>query len=246
ARWELEDKIRELQWKLRQEEGPDMIDKIVGLAGGPEGVSGLISAVVGALNRKPAAGARPGAPPPPPRARLAPSPGAVKVPQAPAPASSSAGREPSRAEHVEAMAKLGEALSLLEEFEEENPGADASIPQAIDLLHQAQEAGMADGPLASWWAAWESNLGPMVDHILKTAEEPVMDLNGLKALLIQRLDEGASDEAIIAEARSVLTPEQQAEWLPMLKAMPKVFLGGLLGVPHHQERLAQLVDGLTA
>jgi hypothetical protein len=32
----------------------------------------------------------------------------------------------------------------------------------------------------------------------------------------------------------------------MMKAFPRMFLGRLLGAPHHQERLAQLVDTLTA
>jgi hypothetical protein len=151
------------------------------------------------------------------------------------------------------MQSLSEALALLEAYEEENPGQNPDIGKAITTLNQVEEAGRQDGSLASWWKGWREHFGPMVEHILTTAETPeqseepmAADLNSLKTLLIRRLDEGAPDEAIIAEARATLTPEQQAEWFPMMKAFPRMFLGRLLGAPHHQERLAQLVDTLTA
>lgn len=261
ARWELEDQLRDLRWKMRQEDGPDMLDKIVSFAGGPEGVSSLLSAVVGAMNRGNAAKAAPGKPAPRPALQTAPNAAPNPTPrpaprpvtaQAP-PAAPAEGAEPSRAEHLQAMADLGEALAVLEAFEEQQPGQDPKIPEAINLLNQVEEAGRMEGSLSAWWKAYRERFAPMVAHILSSQEEPgpqapeeegTMDMNGLKALLIRRLDEGAETDAIIAEARAVLTPEQQAEWLPMLKAMPRIFLGRLLGVPHHQARLAALVEAL--
>lgn len=253
ARWELEDQLRDLRWKMRQEDGPDMLDKIVSFAGGPEGVSSLLGAVVGALNRGNAAKATPGKPAPRPAIQAASKPELQPAPQPAPKVAAPRAEEPSRAEHLQAMSDLAEALAVLEAFEEQQPGQNPKIPEAIALLNEVEEAGRMEGSLAGWWKAWRERFAPMVAHILASAEEPgeqpqedgpVQDMNQLKALLIRRLDEGAETDAIIAEARAVLTPEQQAEWLPMLKAMPRIFLGRLLGVPHHQARLAALVEAL--
>lgn len=256
ARWELEDQIRELKWKMREDQGPDMLDKLVSFAGGPEGVSNLVSAVVGALNRKPAAAPQPPKPQGPlsaPRPGMTPAPIAPFVPPIapiapPAPVAQLS--EPTRAEHLEAMEDLAEALALLEEYEQQNPGQNPSIPQALDLLRQIQAQGQADGPLGAWWQGWTGQWGRMVEQILNTAESPEgeggMDLDGFKKLLVQRLDEGAEDDAILAEARGRLAPEQLAEWRPLLAALPRPFLGLLLGAPRHQDRLPALVEAFVA
>ncbi|MBS1766005.1 MAG: hypothetical protein JST05_01185 [Acidobacteria bacterium] len=256
ARWELDDRIRELNWKLREDKEPDVLDKIVSFAGGPEGVSSLVAAVTGALNRRNAAAQqgripRPGAPAAPRPALPPVIPPAAQPKQAPA-AAAAPGYEPTRAEHLEAMEAISEALGLLEAYEEENPGQNPHVGKSIELLSQVADSGRAEGPLAAWWASWTETFKPMVDHILTTAEtpepeeEPMSEPAVLKDLLIRRLDEGTPDEAIIAEAKAVLTAEQQAEWFPMLKAFPKIFLGRMLGAPQHQERLVRLVESLTA
>lgn len=244
ARWELEDQIRELKWKMRQEEGPDMLDKLVGFAGGPEGVSSLVGAVVNALNRKGQSAPTQKRPAPQP---VGPSTPRLAAPMAnPATVSEARSPEPSRKEHVDAMMNLDEAIALLEEAESEG-ATDPAIPQALELLKAAHEDGKKEGSLGPWWKAWRENLGPMVAHILKTAEGPLeMNLESFKALLVQRLDEGADDAAILAEARALLSPEQIAEWKPMLAAFPKIFLGRLLGAPHHQDRLVGLVESFIA
>ncbi|HJV47722.1 MAG TPA: hypothetical protein VJ549_00475, partial [Geothrix sp.] len=91
------------------------------------------------------------------------------------------------------------------------------------------QQGQGDHSLGPWWQAWSQFVGAAVHQVLQAVEpdEPndttqgaPMDLSDLRTLLSQRLAEGATDEAILAELDEITTPEARAEWRGMLGRLP--------------------------
>ena len=172
-------------------------------------------------------------------------------PTAPNP-SPSALPEPSRAEHLDAMADLEAVLAYLEDGQREE-GPDAQAAALEEALAKVQEVGRADGPLAVWWQDWKARWAPVVAQILEHLDaqeeqdepdapvEAPMDMDGLKALLLQRLDEGHDDGAILAELVELVPAETLAEWRKFLKPMPLGMAAAYLGGGQHADRLKALL-----
>ena len=78
-------------------------------------------------------------------------------------------------------------------------------------------------------------------------EESPMDIEGLKTLLRQRLDEGASAEAILAELRELVPAETLEQWKGLLRFLPASTAAGFLGVPEqHGETLKALLEAFES
>lgn len=273
AKAETERKIWELERDLERVEdatapAPDMIDKVVNAIGGPQALQGIVGAVLQAAN-KPKPGPRPPArlvqrPAQTRPATLVPPPAVVNPAQeaAPEPANGQTlmplpeREEPTPEEVAEAVELLEDGAAAIRE------SPDAQRPDMGDLLavldNFAQQGRTVRGSeVAQWWAALHT---PTIPHesgkritwlelceILAPEEEEPMDLEGLKSLLVQRLEEGRSVEAILAEFQEVVPEETRAEWRGLLVWMPMDVATAFLKVPPHlKARAAEVLGSFKA
>lgn len=259
VRDELQPRLQELTWKLEAGgPGPDVLDRIVGAMGGPEGVSSLVGAVVGALNKPKAAAPKPipARTKPEIRARMlaerraqglaAPAPAA---PPQPVPGNvQPLVTLPTPHAFAEALDSLREALAVLEEQVEAHP-ENAEARQLLEALEAVEQEAEKPEQLGAWWQAWTSQWKAIAEEITQAAEaaealeESPMDIEGLKSLLRQRLDEGASAEAILAELRELVPVETLEQWRGLLGFVPTSAAVGLMGVEErHRETLKALLE----
>lgn len=250
---ELTPRLWQLEHEARGEGGPSMVSEVVGALGGPETLQSLVGAVVANMNqpRTPA-----------PRRRPAPQGQAAVVPlvpqQAPRPVAANPSGEPSRAEHLEAMNMLEEAVMVLEEqIPNEEAGHAAQLHQLKELMEAFHGEGLKDGPLAAWWLAWDQRWKPSVEAVIRAAEdnqpepgpepegEPV-NLEALRALLIEALDEGKDDSAILTHLESTIPADIQAGWRKQIDGWPIPMLAGMIGQGQHQGRLTRLLEAFKA
>jgi hypothetical protein len=237
----------ELQRKAGEDREPSLLEEATRLMGGPEVVQGLVKAIL----------ERPAAPAPaPPMARpvvpLQPRPNPTPAPT-PAQAAPQALPEPTRAEWREALEETEEVLEILDEHGENTP----DVIQLRQVLEAFKTQGEAEGPLGAWWQAWNAGIRQGVKDMLQAAEaaeaeggeEPTgegMDLEGFKAMLAKRLDEGATDAEILAELDAMTTPAQRANWRGLLRWMPLDAAAGMLGEARHRGRLVPLLEAFQA
>lgn len=74
-------------------------------------------------------------------------------------------------------------------------------------------------------------------------EEPVgVDPEGLRALLVQRLEEGASDDAIQEELRQQVPASTLAQWKSLLGWMPLSTAAKALGLERQEREQARKAD----
>ena len=258
AKAESERRIWELERDLERAEdatapAPDMIDKVVNAIGGPQALQGIVGAVLQAANRPkvtPKAGPRPVAPKAPlipPTAQLNPAPEPVNVqPLHPAPEL----EEPTPAEVADAQALLEDGAAALRESPE---AARPDVGDLITVLEDfAAQGRTVSGPqVARWWAALHT---PTIPHesgkrinwlelceILAPEEEESMDIEGLKRLLVQRLEEGIPASAILEEVKAVVPEGTREDWRRLMRWMPMEAVTGFLKVPEHLEGQAQEV-----
>lgn len=248
-----EDEYRPRIWELeRKAEGghePTILEEAARLVGGPEVVQSLVKAVITSMERPPAPPPPPGRPvvplqrmnpaPPPPQQAVQAPPVAPAAPVLP---------EPTRKEWRDALDDTEAVLDLLDEHGEDTP----DIQQLRQVLEAFRDQGEADGPLGTWWHAWNQGIGQGVRDMLASVEvdEPegdeTMDLDGFKALLGRRLDEGADDAAILHELEEHTTPQQRDQWRGLLKWMPDDAAAAMLGEPRHKERMVNLLRAFQA
>lgn len=254
---ELERQLQEKDFELRSQpasEDAGPLDKFLGKLE-PGTVNGLLGAFAAKMMQE---GAKPKPAPAkvPARTReeLKPRPAANVQPlQRPA-----AHPEPKRAEAVAAVHLLAEAS----EVEGDGTEQDDAIRTHLQRL---AEAGMAEGPLGAWWATITSPADPAqaggpswldyAAHRLEASEEEgegeatdtqhepegePMDFEALKAQLIARIEEGATDDAILTELAATLSPEHLRSLRDLVGNVPAMLLGAALGVPQHQARLTGL------
>lgn len=271
GRREAEDGFRERERELEAKAGgtePSMVSEVVSALGGPQSLQALVGAIAGGLlQRKAAAPATSHRAPEPLQA--APRPAPLPPPTVPAPTPAPGGAaaplpvpavpvlpEPTRRQHGEIIETLDEALDLLEDAKEAAPDAASALDPQIQLLQGYREAGLEDGPLGEWFRAWREDLGPQVLQLITTLasqlgaeappEEsdpmPTPDVSALKALLTQRLEEGAAPEAILEELRGSVPPETMREWQRLLKLAPNSAALSFLEIPdrHHGAALEVL------
>lgn len=249
----LERQIWELERDLERAENAnpnaktDVIDKIVGLVGGPSAVAGLIGAVANAAAAPKAPNARETRTPPPyqgPRPALRPV--ATVQPLQPSLAL------PSYPQVTEALEALGQAMEVLRASPESNEQIDALL-KGFD--QQIQEGIQAQGPaLAQWWANINHPLFPTEDGSKKTwldlarqleatEEDKPMNIEDLKILLVQRLEEGKAPSEILEELNETVPAELREEWKGYLKWVPAFGALGFLGIPEeHAERGTELLE----
>ena len=262
AKAESERRIWELERDLERAEeatapAPDMIDKVVNAIGGPEALQGIVGAVLQAANRPKVAPRhvpRPVAPkvstppaPVPPPVQANPTPEAPKVvPLTPAPDL----EEPTPEDVAEAVALLEDGAAALRESPE------ATRPDVGDLItvledFATQGRTVSGSQVARWWGALHT---PTIPHesgkrinwlelceILAPEEEEPMDIEGLKRLLVQRLEEGIPAEAILEEVKAVVPEDTREDWRRLMKWMPMEAVTGFLRVPEHLESRAREV-----
>ena len=235
-------KVWELERKVNADREPSLLEEAAKLVGGPEVVSQLAQAVITSMaNPRPA---------PPPRPQVVPLQVRPNPPQpaAPEPAAQPMAilPEPSRAEWRQAMADTEEALEVLDEHGD----GSAEVRQLETVLKAFVTQGEAEGTLGPWWQAWGQGIGQAVQDMLAAAEvsaspetqEESMDLDGMKVLLAQRLDEGAGDAAILEELDRLTTPAQRNQWRSMMGWVPTATAAALLGEERHLGRLTSLVQ----
>jgi hypothetical protein len=248
GRREAEDEFRPKLWELeRKAEGdrePSILEEATRLMGGPEVVQGLVKAVITSMERQQThvqPQARPVVPLQP-RPNPSPAPAPVQAPPVPpAPALP----EPTRKEWREALEDVEEVLAILDEHGEDTP----EVHQLREVLETFKAQGEAEESLGAWWQAWNAGIKTGVSEMLAAAEGPeedAMDLDGFKALLAQRLDEGAEDAAILAELDARTTPEQREQWRGLLRWMPGDIAAGMLGEDRHRARLGALLEAFKA
>lgn len=227
-------------------------------------VNGLLAAVAGKLMEgpKPApakvpARTRPELRPAPSTARPS-NPAPLRPNPATAPQAIAEPSEPSRLEAFEAVALLEDASDI-----DLNDAEDVEVRKHLATM---ATAGLKEGSLAPWWALINGPVDPCrpetptwlqyaefriaqaeaeADPETDPQEEP-MDFEALKARLIAQLDAGATDEAILAELETTLTPIQRGELANMVGMVPSAMLGGIMGAPRHQARLVELRQKLRA
>lgn len=253
VRDELTPRLWLLEHQVSSEVGPSLASEVVGYLGGPEAVQALVGAVVANMNKPKAPGAaqpqgRPAQPqpapvqPPPPQAR---------------PAALNPSGEPTRAEHLEAMGMIDEAMAVLEEeIPNEAPEHAAQLHQLNILLEAFHSEGLKDGPLSPWWAEWNGRWKRNVEAVLNAAEahageepapvEETVNLEALRAVLIEALDEGKDDAAILEHLQSTISEEIRAGWRQQIKGWPVPMLAGMIGQGQHQDRLAGLLEAFKA
>lgn len=253
VRDELTPRIWQLEHQVASEGGPSIASEVVGYLGGPEAVQALVGAVVANLNKpKAPGGAQPAVRPAPPAA----GPGQSAQPQA-RPAVPNPSGEPTRAEHLEAMGMIEETMAVLEEaIPNEAPEHAAQLNELKALLEAFHSEGLKDGPLRPWWAEWNGRWKPNVEAVLNAAEEhaseaaaPVeetVNLEALRAVLIEALDEGKEDAAILAYLESTISADIRAGWRRQIEGWPTAMVAGVIGQGRHQERLASLLEAFRS
>ncbi|WP_257303422.1 hypothetical protein [Geothrix campi] len=240
-------------WKLEHEAGvpeSSVIGELVGHMGGPEAFQGLIGAVVSSLNKPKATAPQPHRQPPPAPHQTHAAPVVINP-----------SGEPTRAEHLEAMSLVDEAAAIIEEkIPDEGPEAAAQLAQVQQMLEDFHAAGMQEGPMAAWWAAWTQHWKANVENIIQAAEqhaaeragqvpaseESSVDLESLRAKLMEALDSGKTDEEILEGLKSTVPDETRAAWLRAMGAMPIAFVAGAIGQGQHNDRLMQLLTAFKA
>lgn len=240
-----------LRWDLAKAqespEGPTFARDVADILGGPEAVQKLVGGIVAFLNKPktPQRPQRPGGPVRPPQA----------TPHQRQPALNPGSAEPTRAQWHEAMRDLEEGIEVMRELKDNPEASPEDREQAVQLLpvfEAYHQRGTEDGSLAAWWAEW-----PEADAILtalfeekpahQPEEETTMDTEALKTQLIQRLDEGATDEAILDELRATIPAATLAQAKGMLHFATPAMVAGMLGVPEqHHGRIETLLDALRA
>lgn len=235
-----------LRWELSRAkeapEGPSFLQEVAGMLGGPEAVQGLVGGIVTALNRPESPG---GAGP-----RRMPPPIQRKAQRQPPPVLNPAHQEPTRQQWRDAMDAVERALASLKLLTESQVDMDAETREKVETLRRALERyraqGEAPGSLAMWWASWPQ-VKTYVDHVLEEDEgEESMDLEGLRALLLRRLEEGATDDAILAELSQQVPQEAIRQWRGMIRLLPASTVAGMIGRGTHQERLTALLEAFKA
>jgi hypothetical protein len=232
----LEAQLREKEYELRsvpvsEEMGPLglFIQKL-----DPNAVNGMLGAIAGKLMQS---GTK--APAKPPARTKAATPPVATL---------AAPLEPTRAQVVQAVNLLRDAAQLAEH------------PDISERMEAFAKEGMAEGSLASWWVRVTSPADPTqpqgpswLDFAAHLAtqddtpeEEEPMDFDALKTQLIQRLNEGATDEEILSEIEELFSPSQVDQARSMLRMAPAAMLGGMLGAPQHQSRLEILRSAMLA
>ncbi|HJV40006.1 MAG TPA: hypothetical protein VJ528_14300 [Geothrix sp.] len=213
-------KVWDLERRVTQEKEPSMLEEAVRIVGGPDVVQSIARAFIATANR-PAPQARPVVPLQPRTQAATPAAQVNPAPVMPA----HLPPEPTRAQWREAMELTEEALEVLEEHGDSTP----EVAQLRAVLSSFVQQGQGDHSLGPWWQAWSQFVGAAVHQVLQAVEpdEPndttqgaPMDLSDLRTLLSQRLAEGATDEAILAELDEITTPEARAEWRGMLGRLP--------------------------
>lgn len=249
-----------LRWELSRAkenpEGPSFLQEVAGMLGGPDAVQGLVGGLVSALNRP--AGPRPAVGP----RRMPPQP--QRMPQGPRPVSPQAAAplppaapnpgapEPTRNEWRDAMNQVGQALEYLDQLLTDSAADPETLDKAETLrrgLEHYRAQGEAPGSLAVWWASWPQ-VKTYVDQVLSDEEEDeggeTMDLEGLRALLIRRLDEGATDARVLEDLAREVPEETRAQWRGMLRFVPAGVAAGMIGQGAHTERLTALLEAFKA
>jgi hypothetical protein len=256
-------------------EGPGTVERVVGMLGGPGVVSGLITALTqGLLSSKQPAAPQPRilspAPPVRPPAQLVPQtagpapmpPAPVQAPAAPvqAPAVPPAAGEPTRAQYVEAVGTVQHLLNLLDEAAELRPDQSQALQPARKVAEDTLDRGLAEGSLAEWWTAWQGGLGAQLETLIQaleqelgrigdgpeTAEDPV-NVDTMKAILLDRLEGGVSPEAIMAELGETVPASTLAEWRRALALFPDGAALRFLGIPdRHAEAARQVLATFKA
>lgn len=202
---ELKPRIWELERQAETGKTPSLLEEAVRLVGGPEVVASIAKAAVANMTAE--------------KPRQAPRPAPMHAPSAPQPQALAPLPEPMRREWREAMFEVEEALAILEE----SGDTSAETVQAKTALETFRAAGLVEGPLGNWWMAWQQGYREAAHAVLdtqNTGEGEDMDLDGMKALLARRLDEGATEGAILTELDGLTTPETRASWRKLLKWMP--------------------------
>lgn len=244
----LERKIWELEHDNTPETGATWVQDLTGALGGPQAVQSLVGGIVGALQ------SRPKTAPPQPRP-LRPMPPRMPQPIAPPvqvnPTPSTI--EPTRAQVHEALTQLAEARELLEGAMEDAAFA-TEYGELLPAIQRMEAEGLQDGPLAEWWSRYEptiQQISALIEALSDReeedpAEEP-MDAEALKALLLQRLEEGRSAAEIMDEFRATVPDATRKEWAGMLKWAPMEIALAFLGIPEHlKTRAAEVVQAFKA
>lgn len=261
ARAEMERKIWSLERELELERlgtgaAPDMVEKVVGLLGGPDSVKGLVGGLVAAASRPNAREVRPAPPARFPQPRPLPRPGSPAGPQlmtapVPAPAPSMAhmaaikAEEPTPERLAESLALLGEAAAVLESSSQSGREDIQALAQGFQRLRL--EGATASGPgVAVYWAKANQAVFPvengqaltwleLAERLLDEDEtedgEDEMDTDEMKELLLQRLKEGKSTDEILAELQAVVPEPTRNAWKGLLCWMPTAGALGFLGIP---------------
>lgn len=254
-----------LRWELNRAkeapEGPSFIQEVAGMLGGPEAVQGLVGGLVSAMNR-PAAPRAPSRPrpgmrraPQAPPAQPAPRPAAPQ-PAAPVQLLRTAANpvqalEPTRAEWKDAMDQVEEALDGLEDLLESGEADQELTEKGTGLkgaLERFRDRGLVEGSLADWWAEWPE-VKPYVDEVLDDdgeeepgeGDDPMGDLEGLRVLLLQRLEEGVSDDAILEELRQRVPKGTIEQWRLALHFVPARSVAAMFGDEKHSVRVERLI-----
>lgn len=235
-------KVWDLERQLAADKEPSLLEEATKLVGGPEVVGKLAQVVIASM-----AAPKPAAPPAPPQRPVMPlqtrpaPPAPAPQPAAPQP---QALMEPTRAEWRQAMDETEGALAIMEEHGDGGP----EVAQLQQVLRAFIAQGEADGPLGAWWQAWNQGIGQAVRDMLAAAEpdeptnpEEIMDLEGMKRMLAQRLDEGADDAAILEELDLLTTPAQRDQWRSLMRILPTAAAVGMIGEERHRERLEALL-----
>lgn len=244
-----------LRWELKAaretDAAPSFAQEVTAILGGPQTVQNLVGGIVSYLNRPkaPAPLQRPAVARPVAPLRPTPTPPGVPVHQA----AVNPGQEPTRVEWVQALGELEEGIGLLRDMAEdqEQPADDrAKAAELLPILEAYHAKGLEEGPLAAWWVEWpkaRAVLAPLFD-MTETDEsegDPGMDLEALKSQLIRRLDEGATDEAILDELRGTVPPALLATWRNMLLFATAPMVAGALGIPErHNGRMESLLTAI--
>lgn len=265
GRREAEDQYREEKADLERRaegDGPSTVEQIVSAIGGPGAVQGLVAAIAGGLLSGKKAPAAPVAPPAPVQA-AEPMPLDVRRPAPPVPAAQPATPGPSMGQMVEAVRKLDAVVELLEEGIERGPEGTADILgphlKAFTALRQEAMEPTTTTP-AAWWKVWTERAEADVDAVTaamlselekldatEPPEEPMPNVESLKALLSRRLEEGAAPAAIVEELRTTVPPATFTQWRTMVDTFPGPMVLAYLGIPsQHSEAGAAVLDAFKA
>lgn len=250
TRHEMERRIWDLENTGTESGG--IVSEIVAAVGGPETLGGLMKAGAAWMNsqaRKPAAPARPMIRP---MVTARPNPVAPNI----HPLRTGQG-EPTRAEWLETIQTLEDAI------EETRAQPDSQETRAIFAqLGNLHTQGMAEGPLAEWWAAIQTPAIPSEAGNLswlelarriaqvgqpedqpEAGEEDMPTIEDLKATLLDHLNAGTPTTDILAELAASIPADTLSEWRGMLRFVPTGGAMAFLGIPDHlKERGAEVLE----